>query len=116
MREWVKQAERDAGTLETPRLFRLKASVGELTTRSALEILSPGDSEFLIGRCPGPDHPTLLSRRYWCPNQAAFPDTARLLPVMVLALAHASRSSGAAGQLIIRAWRTTAYTVPAEAG
>jgi hypothetical protein len=69
VREWAKQAERDAGTLETPRLFRLKASVGELTTRSALEILSPGDSEFLIGRCPGPDHPTPLSRRYWSPQR-----------------------------------------------
>jgi hypothetical protein len=94
----------------------LNASVGELTANSALEILSPGDSEFLIGRCPGPDHPTLLSRRYWCPDQAAFPDTARLLPVMVPTLAQVSRPAGAAEQLIIAPWRTTAYTVPAEAG
>jgi len=50
------------------------------------------------------------------PNQAAFPDTARLLPVMVPALAHASRSAGLLDSSSSVPWRTTAYTVPAEAG
>jgi hypothetical protein len=74
-----------------------------------------GDTEFLIGRCPGPDHPTRLPRRTDA-NQAAFPDIARLLPVMVPALAHASRSAGLLDSSSSVPWRTTAYTVPAEAG
>jgi hypothetical protein len=43
------------------------------------------------------DVPALTIRRdspAVVPNQAAFPDTARLLPVMVPALARASRSAG----------------------
>jgi len=50
------------------------------------------------------------------PNQAAFADTARLLPVMVPALAHASRPAGLLNSSSSAPWRTTAYTVPAEAG
>jgi len=50
------------------------------------------------------------------PNQAGFPDTASLLPVMVPALAHASRSAGLLDSSSSVPWRTTAYTVPAEAG
>ncbi len=46
------------------------------------------------------------------PDQAAFSDTARLLPVMVPALARASPVGRAAERLIIRAGRSTAYTVP----
>ena len=47
---------------ERPRLFWLNASVGELTASSALETLNPGDSEFLIGRCPGPRRPDEAGR------------------------------------------------------
>ena len=50
------------------------------------------------------------------PNQAAFADTARLLPVMVPALAHASRRAGLLNSSSSAPWRTTTYTVPAEAG
>ena len=65
--------------------------------------------------------PSAVAHRYvlvpavLVPNQAAFPDTARLLPVMVPALAHASRPAGLLNSSPPAPWRTTAYTVPAEA-
>lgn len=65
------------------------------------------------------DVPALTIRRHspavLVRNQAAFPDTARLLPVMVPALARASRSAGLLGSSSSVPWRTTAYTVPTEA-
>ena len=50
------------------------------------------------------------------PNQTAFPDTAGLLPVMVPTLAHASRPAGLLNSSSSAPWRTTEYTVPAQAG
>lgn len=65
------------------------------------------------------DVPALTIRRdspaVLVPNQAAFPDTARLLPVMVPALGRASRSAGLLDSSSSVPWRTTAYTVSAEA-
>ena len=100
---------------EPPRFFRSNASVGEFTASSALEILSPGGSEFLIGRSPGPDHPTRLPRRTGA-EPGRLPDTARLLPVMVPTLARASRPAGLLDSSSSAPWRTMAYPVPAEAG
>ena len=61
-------------------------------------------------------HRYVLALAVLVPNQAAFPDTARLLPVMVPTLAHASRPAGLLNSSSSAPWRTTAYTVPAEAG
>jgi hypothetical protein len=50
------------------------------------------------------------------PDQAAFPDAARLLPVMVPTLAYASRPAGLLDSSSCVPWRTAAYMVLAEAG
>jgi hypothetical protein len=57
-------------------------------------------------------HRYVLALAALVPNQAAFPDTARLLPVMVPTLAHAWRLAGLLNSSSSAPWRTTAYTGP----
>lgn len=64
---------------------------------------------------------SVVARRYvlalavLVPDQAAFPDTARLLPVIVPTPAHAWRLAGLLNSSSSAPWRTTAYTAPAQA-